>query len=400
MNILMILKKMIRKIISLTLSIPYRILELRLKWIYNKQFTKLPQARTVTEQADPEIIKLGLEMRTDAIQKNANKYKDKPYRFLFHMPKDGVGVVWFKDLIRTLEHTGIKCASVQAADPAFRKTWESFQPNVFISIDVPYMLKNLDLDYIQQYKKAHGCFRFFTPFPKHKFPAPGISSEDQWRLELARSGKSADAFFSMFVSEFFSMFLPEWVDAGFSYLELPHGCNPLYQYPREGEKEYDYFMATSFGPERVKMTWDYMKPIFEQYRGAWAGPGWSFGLGILDNEKLPEYYARTKIVPNPMGAFLINYPMEISERAFSSLACGAFQIADWTPITEKFFSPDELIQVRGREEFLEAFAYYVNHPKQRNEIVINGMKRLYAEHTYFHRIDSLIAYLDSHSAQF
>jgi hypothetical protein len=396
----MILRKLIRKIISMIKSIPFHMMRYRLKWIYQNQSRQPTKGNSNPEAADPEVIALGKRLRDESLNAYQKKYQHKPYRFLFNLPASGVGKVWFSDLMQTLEHTGIKCCAVHSGDPAFRQIWEKFQPNVFISIDVPNILKNSDLDFIQDYKKANGCFRLYTPYPKYKFPEPGISPEDIWRLDLARSGKSADAYFCMYVKEYFPMYLAEWVAAGFQYLELPHGCNPLNQYPREGEKEFDYFIATSYGPVRVEMTWHYMKSIFKKYHGLWAGDGWGFGLGALESEKLPAYYARTKIVPNPMAPFLIHNPMEISERAFSSLACGAFQITDWTPITDRYFSSDELVQVHGKDEFIRMFEYYVNHPYERNEIVKNGMKRLYAEHTYFHRIDRLIDFLDNNAKMF
>jgi hypothetical protein len=387
-----LINRIIRKGSSVLQPIPCKIKKKRLKRIYNLKNAQFFSSSI--ERTDPEIINLAETYREDVISRYKRKYSDKPYRFLFHLPSSGVGIVWFKDLIQTLEHTGIACTSVSSADPAFKSIWNEFQPNVFISIDFPEMLNLLDLDFIQQYKAVQGCMRLFTPYPKYKFPHPGISKDDLWRLDLARSGKSADAFFSMYDSDYFSMFLPEWTEAGFKYLSLPHGCNPHYQYPLDNEKKYDYFIATSYGPERVNMTWNYMKPIFEKYHGLWAGPGWGFGMGTIDHQQLPQYYSQAKIVPNPMAANLLIYPMEISERAFSSLACGAFQITDWTPITKKFFAPDELVQVNGRDQFIEKFEYYITRPDERNEIIMKGMKRLYAEHTYFHRIDSLISFLD------
>lgn len=345
-------------------------------------------------EQDGAVLSLAQELRTGIIDNYRHKYASKPYRFLLHLPESGVGIVWFKDLMQILEYTGIACTSVSYKDPAFKTIWNEFKPNVFISIDTAKMLRVLDLEFIRQYKQEHGCLRLFTPYPKHKFPNPGMSAEDQWRLELAKAGKSADAYFCMYVDEYFDMFLPEWVQAGFSYLALPHGCNPLYQYPHQGTKKYDYFMATSYGHERIRVTWEYMKPVFEKYAGLWAGPGWGFGLGRVNADKLPQYYAESKIVPNPLAAQLINYPMEITERTFSAMASGAFQITDWTPVTDRFFKENELIRVHGKDDFLEKFEYYLAHDEERTKILTAGMQRLYQEHTYFHRIDQLIAYVD------
>lgn len=391
-----IFSRIFRKIVSTLQSIPYRILRLRLKWIYERKI----HTSLAPEPVSAEIISLGRELRDSILQKYRGKYQGKPYRILFQVPNDGVGVIWFRDLMQTLEHTGIQCASVGWRDPNFRQTWEAFQPNVFISLDISDVLHSLDLDFVQEYKQSHGCLRLFTPVNKHHFPEPGLSADDEWRLNLAREGRSVDAYFCMFVEEFFPRFWSEWAEAGFKYLALPHGCNPLYHYPREGTRDLDYFMATSFGPERVELTLQYLKPVFEKYNGLWAGPNWGFGLGPLKSNRLPELYARAKIVPNPLARFLINYPSEITERSFSATASGVFQITDWTPVTERFYAPDELVTVRTRQEFIEKFDYYLSRPDERERVIKNGLRRVFSEHTYFHRIDNLITFLDQNQNLF
>jgi hypothetical protein len=380
-------------------SIRHHLLALKLKLLYQKRISK-PDNKISLEPVDPTIIRLGTTLRDQILNQYHQKYKYKTYRLLFHIPPNGLGIIWFNDLIQTLDYVGIPCASVKWEDPNFRETWDAFQPNIFISMEIPRVLRSIDLDYILAYKQSHRCLRLFTPSDTYRFPEPGLSKEDQWRLDLARSGRSVDAYFCMFVDEFFKNFFSEWQNSGFKFLSLPHGCNPLYHYPREGNREFDFFMATSYGPERVEITWKYLKPIFKKYRGLWAGPGWGFGMGGMRSDELPSLYARSKIVPNPLARFLIQFPSEITERAFSATACGAFQISDWTPVTDRFFAPDEFLCVRGEKDFLEKFNYYVANPHERDAIVIKGLRRVFAEHTYFHRIDTLIAFLDNNQELF
>jgi hypothetical protein len=391
---IILLIKIIQRFISIIRSIPYRILKFRLKQIYEKNTSKSHPTAVLPEPADAGIIELGRKLRDEVLKKYQNKYKNKAYRFLFQFPPNGVGVIWFKDLMQTLEYTGIRCECVQWNDPSFRKTWESFQPNVFISLDIVDVLKSLDLDFITQYKKDQGLLRLFTPINKRYFPKPGMSMEDKWRLQLALDGRSVDAYFCMFVDEFYDEFWNEWKEAGFQFLSLPHGCNPIYQYPRTALKDLDFFMVATSQPERVVLTWYYLKPVFEKYQGLWAGDRWGFGIGALESEQLPDLYARTKIAPAPLLPFLIDHSAEITERAFSTTASGAFLITNWTPVTERFFHPDELVTVKNNKEFLERFEHYVNHPVERNIIIRNGLYRVFSEHTYFHRIDRLIEFLE------
>ncbi|MBA4384743.1 MAG: hypothetical protein C0410_08405 [Anaerolinea sp.] len=394
------IRKAIRKLGIIASTFPYDLMRCRLKKIYEKQSSVITRIDPTIELPNIEIIQLGQNLRADVLRQYKDKYQSKSYRILFQVPPSGVGILWFNDLMQTLSHTGIQCASVQWNDPNFHHTWDDFQPNVFISMDITPVLQSLDLEFIHQYKKSQGCLRLFTPANKHRFPKSGMSSEDAWRFKLARTGHSVDAYFCMFVDEFFTQFWSEWKNIGFQYLSLPHGCNPIYQYPHEAARDLDYFMATSCGPERVELTWKYIKPVFENYHGLWGGPNWGFGLGPISSTQLPDMYARARIVPNPLARFLIDYPSEITERAFSATACGVFQITDWTPVTERFYNPNELVTVRSRKEFLEKFDYYIAHPEERNRIIKNGVQRVFSEHTYFHRIDQLVEFLDHNQELF
>ncbi|MDY0018601.1 MAG: glycosyltransferase [Anaerolineae bacterium] len=368
--------------------------EWALKLAYNRG-QRCGKSTRPDEQTAPDIVETGQILRQAVLTDYKLRHQNSGYRFLFQMPKVGVGVIWFQDLIQCLEYTGIPCATVERDDPQFHEKWEAFQPNVFISMDLPEVLRSLDLDYICRYKKAHGCFRFFTPVVKHWFPKPRLSAEDQWRLDLARSQKSVDAYFSMMVDEFFADHFAEWARAGFKYLALPHGCNPIDHYPLAAQKEFDYFMATSHGIDRVKVTWRYMRPILARYYGLWAGPKWSFGAKPIPSEAMPSFYARTRIAPNPLMRFLIQLPAEITDRTFSVAACGTFQITDWTAVTDRFFAADELVRVKGEKEFFKAFQYYIDRPEERNAIALKALRRVFAEHTYFHRIDRLLSFLEA-----
>jgi len=345
------------------------------------------------EYADPKIITQGRSFRQKVLEEYSGKYSTSGYRVLFHLPLNGVGKIWFEDLCQCLRHVGIASLIVPRDAVDFKEQWNSFQPNVFISMDSPEVLKTLDLNFILDYKKKRKCLRLFTPITTSNFPQCGLSSEDYWRLDLAQRGQSVDAYFSMMALEFFSEFWREWVQAGFKYQTLPNGCNPFRTYPVEGRKEWDYFVVTAFSHERAKIMRRFMSPIMERYYGEWAGGGWGFGIGNIDPHHLPGYYARARIMPAPLLSFLTRYPAEITERSFSASACGAFLITNWTPVTARFYAPDELVCVKNETEFDEVFEYYIDRPNERNQIALKGLRRTFNEHTYFHRIDNLLDFL-------
>lgn len=51
------------------------------------------------------------------------------------MPPAGVGIVWFQDLIRYLNYTGIACDVIIRNNQKLKDMIEACQPNVFISMD-------------------------------------------------------------------------------------------------------------------------------------------------------------------------------------------------------------------------------------------------------------------------
>jgi hypothetical protein len=353
-----------------------------------------------SELTEPEIVRVGQDLRKSVIDEYANKYSHTGYRVLFHMPPVGVGVTWFKDLMECLEHTGIPCTAVPMSSTDLKIRWEAFHPNVFISMDLPKVLRSLDLDFILNYKKQSGCCRLFTPITKYHFPKSGMSTQDHWRLGIAQKGQSADAFFCMMAPEWFDEFFAEWVQSGFTYLSLPNGSNPFRHYPVNGVKEWDFFVVTSFSVDRAQVTRQYLKPILENYYGLWAGTGWKFGKKEIGAASLRDYYARVCISTNPLMPFLTRYQAETTERSFTATACGAFQITNWTPVTDRFFPEDELACVNSPKEFYDTFIYYLSQPGERNQIVMRGMKRVFQEHTYFHRIDQFVNFLENHKDLF
>jgi len=372
--------------------------ELKAAYITGRRRNRAAASRA--EATDPEIVAVGQDLCQSLLDQYAGKYSHSSYRVLFHLPPNGVGTIWFEDLCQCLQHVGISSVIVRRDASDFKERWNSFQPNVLVSMDLPSVLQTLDLNFILEYKRQHKCLRLFTPITPARFPQLGLSAEDRWRLDLARRGQSVDAYFSMMAPEFFSEFWSEWVQAGFKYLALPNGCNPFRTYPVEGIKEWDYFVVTACSYERAEVMYRYMSSAMKRYHGEWAGEGWHFGVGNVDPRHLPGYYARARIMPAPLLPFLTRYPAEITERSFTATACGAFLITNWTPVTSRFFASDELICVKDEAEFEELFEYYIDRPKERNKIVLKGLRRTFNEHTYFHRIDTLVDFLYAHKELF
>jgi hypothetical protein len=253
----------------------------------------------------------------------------------------------------------------------------------------------LDLPFIREYKRRRGCLRLFIPvWLAH---APGEASSrrhDAWRRSLRRKELLADAHFSIFEPEFHERFQRDPQGPATDYVTVAQACNPFTDQPLAESKRHDYFMATSLTDERLEVTYRYLRPILRRYRGLWAGQYWGFGRTHIPPVELPVHYAQSRIALSPLVEFVSNFGAELTLRVFAAAGCGAFQLTMATAITGRYFRPDELVQARSPAEYLKLFEHYVDRPDERNAVALRALRRAYAEHTCFHRVDQLVRHLN------
>ena len=249
---------------------------------------------------------------------------------------------------------------------------------------------------IAAYKQKYGCLRLYNPPRPTRDDDGALDKDGRETLDADARHDVADAHFLPFVREHYAFRLPEWEAMGFPYFEFLPGVDPRVHHPVETVRDLDYFMVSSPDPRRPATAVEYMAPIMERYFGIWAGPGWEFGEGRIAPADTPAFYGRARIAPNPLHPHLVERPGDITHRTFAAVACGAFVLTDRTPITSRFFDEDELVSVAGAEQFQAAFDHYVARPEEREPIVRRGLRRVFAEHTSFHRVDSLVRFVRDH----
>jgi len=347
------------------------------------------------EEADPAIVREGQALRERLLVANERKYEGAGYRVLMLRPSSITAEIWFGDLAFCLRHAGIDCRLVPFDTPVqqINAVFEEFAPNIFVATEAPEALNLLDLAFVRCYKQTHGCLRMFIPVFHSKAPG-GYSSreEDAWRRRLRQDGLTADVHFSIFEPEFHERFCVDTLAPAIEYLAVPQGCNPFTDYPVAAEKRYDYFMATSLTEERLAVSYRYLRPILARYRGLWAGPRWGFGTERIPPLQMPLHYAQTRIALSPLVGFVHRHGAEVTHRVYAAAACGAFQITMPTAITHRYFSRDELVQAATPAEYRQLFEHYVDRPLARNEVALAAMRRVFGEHTCFHRIDKLVSH--------
>lgn len=82
----------------------------------------------------------------------------------------------------------------------------------------------------------------------------------------------------------------------------------------------------------------------------------------------------------------------INPRVFELASSGAFQLADRRTLLPELFEEDkEIVLFSSLKEMKEKINYYLAHPEERNEIAQAGRKRALNEHTYAHRLKSMLS---------
>lgn len=81
----------------------------------------------------------------------------------------------------------------------------------------------------------------------------------------------------------------------------------------------------------------------------------------------------------------------LNSRTFDLLACGTFELTDFVPGMEELLTPGKEVAVyRSQEEARDRIAYYLRHPEERKRIAARGRERTLREHTYLHRMKTVL----------
>ena len=352
------------------------------------------------EAPDQAIVDTGNRLRQQTLDANRDKHRRANYRVLMLRPASITAEYWFGGLQECMQHAGIDCRVLppSASAAEINACIEAFQPSILIATESIVTLRSMDLGFIADYKRHHGCLRLFIPVwnMPGSLPTP---RKDSWRRRLRRRGLTVDAYFSIFEPEFHERFSADKAGPKFDYVTVPQACNPFSDRPMAERKSYDYFMAASFTDERLDVTYRFVRPIMERYPGLWAGPKWGFGMPGIARDDMPTHYARTRIALSPLVDFVANYSAELTHRVYAAAACGTFQLTMPTAITGRYFEPDELLQAGSPEEYRRLFEHYVCRPAERNEIAMRALRRAYGDHTWFNRVDRLVAAWDDWRAR-
>ncbi len=82
----------------------------------------------------------------------------------------------------------------------------------------------------------------------------------------------------------------------------------------------------------------------------------------------------------------------LNTRSFELLAAGAFELTDAVQGMEEMLAPGKEVAVyHSPQEAREMAGYYLSHPEERAAMAARGRERVTREHTYLHRMKTLLA---------
>jgi spore maturation protein CgeB len=84
----------------------------------------------------------------------------------------------------------------------------------------------------------------------------------------------------------------------------------------------------------------------------------------------------------------------VNPRTFELAACGAFQLVDERGLLGELFARDELVTFKNLDQLQEQIDYFLAHEEERQLFAGKARARVLKEHTYVHRMQTLLDYID------
>ena len=190
---------------------------------------------------------------------------------------------------------------------------------------------------------------------------------------------------------------------------LPMACDPDEHRPVElsaEEKERygnDVVFVGSYYQGRAEL----FEGLVNFDLGIW-GPGWEKleaksklrkcikGSHTPPSEWLKIYSASKIVLVTHYQDSEERFPVyQASPKIFEAMACGAFVISDnQRDVFSLFKDGEHLIRFDNPGELVEKIKYYLDHPDERKEVAKRGRKEVLKNHTYEHRIETLLSVVE------
>jgi spore maturation protein CgeB len=112
-------------------------------------------------------------------------------------------------------------------------------------------------------------------------------------------------------------------------------------------------------------------------------------MGQAWGREMYQILRKSKITLNHHGDIA---PYANNMRLYEATGVGTLLITDWKENLHEMFEPGkEVVCYKSSEECLELIQYYLEHDKERKTIAHAGQERTLKEHTYYQRMQELVA---------
>ena len=317
-----------------------------------------------------ELLKENHSLRDRAFQKFENRYQACGQRILLHRPNNGAIKYLFDSWVETLNIMGVQTSLLDWNDNT-KKTFQSFQPTVFITVGDPAYIEKLDSEFIANYQQ------------QHEFKIGHI-------VNLQDSYDMCDFLITFHLNpagdkRFDSLKKP--------LISIPFGINPNQHYMRPARQVWDFFFVGTNSQLKAKQGTQYLQPIVNNYRGILAGKGWNRGAGELSVSDSALLYNFAKVLPNFHIEAQYERFDEVNERTCVIPACGGFELVDNPAAMKELFDANEMAVANSPQEYKEMFEHFLNNPKERLPYIQNGMRKVWNNYTLFHSLSKLADFL-------
>lgn len=154
----------------------------------------------------------------------------------------------------------------------------------------------------------------------------------------------------------------------------------------------NYWLGTGRDPKAFKI-----------FGSGWKGTETEFGVHLHEGGRRVSQlecaliYASSRINLNLHSSFKTDQDFApesfyVNPRTFEIAAAAGFQIVDHRPLLAGLFAEnEELVVARSPLELPQLIDYYLQHPRQAQEIGQAARRRVLKEHTYAHRLKQLLS---------
>ncbi|WP_291326076.1 glycosyltransferase [Desulfovibrio sp. UCD-KL4C] len=106
-------------------------------------------------------------------------------------------------------------------------------------------------------------------------------------------------------------------------------------------------------------------------------------------DELPAFYRQSILNFNAVS---LQSAASLNQRIFDVPACGSFLLTEYNSALENLFEPGKEVACYDKDDNIQGvISKWLSDEKGREKIIRAGMKRIFAEHTYQHRIIKIIS---------